>query len=129
MTHHAPGWDEFCREFARRFAEHGYIAVVPNLFEQSGQGTPDDVAAAARGAGGVSDTSVIADGQAALDLIKSMPTSNGKVGVIGTCSGGRHALLVGTRVPGFGAIADLWGANVVVTPDRLTPSSRRQSST
>jgi carboxymethylenebutenolidase len=122
MTHHAPGWDEFYREFARRFAEHGYIAVVPNLFERFGQGTPDDVAAAARGAGGVSDASVIGDSQAALELIKALPISNGKVGVIGTCSGGRHALLVASKVPGFGAIADLWGASVVVTPDRLTPN-------
>src|SRR5262252_3706041 len=121
MTHHLPGWDEYYREFARRFAEHGYIAIVPNLFEQFGHGTPDDVAAAARGAGGVSDASVIGDSKAALDLVKAMPSSNGKVGVIGTCSGGRHALLVGIKVPGFDAIASLWGANVVVPPDRLTP--------
>src|SRR5262245_20987210 len=121
MTHHAPGWDEYYREFARRFAEHGYIAIVPNLYEQFGQGTPDEVAAAARAGGGVSDASVIGDAQAALELVKSMPSSNGKVGVIGTCSGGRHALLVGTKVPGFGAIADLWGAGVVTPPERLTP--------
>src|SRR6266545_1544446 len=84
MTHHAPGWDEFYREFARRFAEHGYITVVPNLYERFGQGTPDDVAAAARAAGGVSDASVIGDASAALDLVRSQPSSNGKVGVIGT---------------------------------------------
>ena len=121
MTHHAPGWDEFYREFARRFAEHGFIVAVPNLFERFGQGTPEDVAAAARGAGGVPDASVIGDSQAALNLITAMPSSNGKVGVIGTCSGGRHALLVASRVPGFAAIADLWGANVVQPPERLTP--------
>jgi carboxymethylenebutenolidase len=121
MMHHAPGWDEFYREFARRFAAHGYIAIVPNLYEQFGQGTPDEVAAAARAAGGVSDASVIGDAQAALEQVKSMPSSNGKVAVIGSCSAGRHAVLVGTKVPGFGAIADLWGAGVVVPPDRLTP--------
>jgi carboxymethylenebutenolidase len=53
--------------------------------------------------------------------IKSQPVSNGKVGVIGTCSGGRHALLVASSVLGFNAVADLWGGNVVVPPDRLTP--------
>ena len=121
MTHHLPGWDEFYREFARRFAEHGFIAIVPNLYEQFGHGTPDDVAAAARGAGGISDASVMADAEAALNVVKAMPSSNGKVGVIGTCSGGRHALLVASRVPGFSAVADLWGANVVVPPERLTP--------
>src|SRR5919198_2813988 len=66
LTHHAPGWDEFYREFARRFAEHGFIAIVPNLFEAFGHGTPDDVAAAARGTSCVSDDSVVADGDAAL---------------------------------------------------------------
>jgi carboxymethylenebutenolidase len=122
LTHHAPGCDEFYREFARRFAEHGYIALVPNLYERFGHGTPDDVAAAVRGGGGLSDASVIADAQAALGWITSHPTSNGKVGVIGTCSGGRHALLVASQVPGFSAIADLWGGNVIVPADRLTPN-------
>jgi carboxymethylenebutenolidase len=121
MTHHAPGWDEFYREFARRFAEHGYIAVVPNLYERFGHGTPDDVAAAARAAGGVSDESVKGDAGEAMKWINAQPFSNGKVGVIGTCSGGRHALLVASSVPGFNAVADLWGGNVVVSPDRLTP--------
>ena len=122
LTHHAPGWDEFYREFARRFAEHGYIAMVPNLYERFGHGTPDDVAAAVRAGGGLSDDSVVADAEAALGWITAHPTSNGKVGVIGTCSGGRHALLVASRVAGFSAVADLWGGNVVVPPDRLTPN-------
>src|SRR5687767_761898 len=54
-------------------AEHGYIAIVPNLFERFGHGTRDDVAAAVRGAGGLSDASVIADGEAALGWVKSHP--------------------------------------------------------
>ena len=29
LVHHAPGWDEFYREFSRRFAEHGFIAICP----------------------------------------------------------------------------------------------------
>jgi carboxymethylenebutenolidase len=119
LMHHAPGWDEYYREFARRFAEHGYIAIVPNLYDRFGQGTPDDVAAAVRGAGGVSDDSVVADGEAALKWVLNQPTSNGKVGVIGTCSGGRHAVLTASRVAGFGAVADLWGGGVVAAPDQL----------
>ena len=120
LIHHAPGWDEFYREFARRFAEHGYIAIVPNLFERFGHGTPDDVAAAQRGAGGVTDASVVADAEAALNWIRSEPSSNGKVGIIGTCSGGRHAVLAASRIPAFNAVADLWGGNVVMPQDRLT---------
>ena len=119
LTHHPPGWDEFYREFARRFAEHGFIAIVPNLFERYGHGTPDDVAARVRGEGGVADDSVVADAEVAMNWLKSQPTSNGKVGVIGTCGGGRWAVLVASRVPGFGAEADLWGGGIVASPDQL----------
>jgi carboxymethylenebutenolidase len=131
LIHHAPGWDEFYREFARRFTEHGFIAIVPNLYERFGHGTPDDVAASVRGAGGLSDASVIADAEGARDWITSHPTSNGKVGIIGTCSGGRHAVLVASSSPGWGAVADLWGGGVVggqpselrpVAPIDLTPN-------
>jgi carboxymethylenebutenolidase len=119
LVHHLPGWDEFYREFARRFAEHGYIAISPNLYERFGHGTPDDVAAAVRAAGGVSDDSVVGDAQAALSWVRSHPTSNAKVGIIGTCSGGRHAVLVASRTQGFDAVADLWGGGVVAAPDQL----------
>src|SRR5436309_2024912 len=53
LVHHLPGWDEFYRETARRFAQHGYVTICPNLYSRFGEGTPDDVAARARGAGGV----------------------------------------------------------------------------
>jgi carboxymethylenebutenolidase len=121
LLHHAPGWDEFQREMARRFAFHGFVTVLPNLFEAGGAGTPDEAAARVRADGGVADDSVVTDAQSSLDWIKSQPFSNGKVGVIGMCSAGRHALLAAARATGFSAVADLWGADVVATPDRLTP--------
>ena len=116
---HMPGWDEITREFARRFAHHGFIALSPNIFERYGQGAPDDVAAAARGAGGLEDASVIADSEAAMQAIKRLPNSNGKVGIAGPCSGGRHAFLVSCSVSGFDATVDLWGGRVVMAPDAL----------
>ncbi|MBA2449339.1 MAG: dienelactone hydrolase family protein, partial [Chloroflexi bacterium] len=70
LMHHPPGWDDFYREFSRRFAEHGYIAICPNLFERFGHGTPDDVAARVRSEGGVADDSVVADAEAALAWVK-----------------------------------------------------------
>ena len=50
--------------------------------------------------------------------LKSLPTSNGKVGIIGGCSGGRHAFLVACRVKGFSAVVDCWGGGVISS--RLT---------
>jgi len=43
------------REVTRKFAYHGYAALSPNLYARAGHGTPEDVAAAVRGTGGVPD--------------------------------------------------------------------------
>jgi carboxymethylenebutenolidase len=119
-VHHMPGWDEFYREFSERLARHGYTVICPNLYDRFGHGTPDDVAARVRSQGGVSDESVVADCAAALNWLKSRPTSNDKAGIIGTCSGGRHALLTASLTPGFDAVADLWGGGVIMAKEDLS---------
>src|SRR6266511_5751070 len=107
LIHHMPGWDEIYQEFARRLANHGYSVICPDLYCRAGHGTPDDVAAAVRADGGVSDDQVLADCTAAMRWLKSLPTSNGKVGIMGTCSGGRHTVMVIGRTDGFDAAVDL----------------------
>jgi carboxymethylenebutenolidase len=119
LVHHLPGWDEFYQEFAERLARHGYQVIAPDLYCRAGHGTPDDVAAKVRSQGGVSDDQVVADLAAARSWLLSRPTSNGKVGIMGSCSGGRHAVLTASRVPGFDALVDLWGGAVVAPPDQL----------
>ncbi|HVB05317.1 MAG TPA: dienelactone hydrolase family protein [Acidimicrobiales bacterium] len=120
LIHHMPGWDEFYQEFAERLARHGYDVICPDLYCRYGHGTPDDVTALVRAEGGPRDASVIADCAAALEWLKAQPESNGKVGVIGSCSGGRHAFLVATNVPGFDAVVELWGGNIIMAPEALT---------
>ena len=122
VVHHLPGWDEFYREFSDRLARHGYTVICPDLYGRFGHGAPDDVAATVRSQGGVADDSVVADCAAALALLKALPSSNGQVGIIGSCSGGRHALLAASRVPGFAAVVDLWGGGVVAAQEELSPS-------
>ena len=87
LIHHAPGWDEWYREAARRFAHHGYATISPNLFHREGQGTPEDVGAQVRAGGGVPDAQVLGDVQGSMQYLKSLPYMNGKVGIFGTCSG------------------------------------------
>jgi carboxymethylenebutenolidase len=120
LLHHMPGWDELYKEMTRKFAHHGYAAIAPDLYCRSGHGEPEDVAAMVRGAGGVHDDQVVADAAAAAAFLRSLPTSNGKVGVIGSCSGGRHAYLAATRSDAFNAVVDLWGGGVVAPADQLT---------
>jgi carboxymethylenebutenolidase len=121
-VHHMPGWDEFFREFSDRLARHGYTVICPDLYCRYGHGTPDDIAAKVRGEGGVPDDSVVADCAAAREWLVAQPDSNGKTGITGTCSGGRHALLTASRTTGFNAVADLWGGGVVMNPEDLSPA-------
>jgi len=122
LIHHMPGWDEFYQEFAERVARHGYEVICPDLYCRYGHGSPDDVTAKVRSEGGIPDDSVVADGQAAREWLRSQPTSNGRVGIMGTCSGGRHAVLVASRVPGFDGVVDLWGGGVVAAAADATPA-------
>ena len=122
LIHHLPGWDELYREFARRFAHQGFVVICPDLFARFGQGSPDDIASAARGEGGVSDDSVLGDCEAARDYLKALPYTNGKVGIIGSCSGGRHTFMVACRADGFDAAVELWGGRVVMGADDLSPA-------
>jgi carboxymethylenebutenolidase len=122
VVHHLPGWDEFNQEFCERLARHGHIVICPDLYCRIGHGTPDDVAAKVRAQGGVHDDSVVSDGAAALEWVRAEPACSGKVGIIGSCSGGRHATLVASRVSGFSAVVDLWGGGVVMNPDQATPA-------
>ncbi|HTX85576.1 MAG TPA: dienelactone hydrolase family protein [Streptosporangiaceae bacterium] len=121
-VHHMPGWDEFFREFSDRLARHGYTVICPNLYDRFGQGSPDDIAAKVRGEGGVPDDSVVADCAAAREWLLAQPTSNGKTGIIGTCSGGRHSLLTACRTTGWNAVGDLWGGGVIMSAEELSPA-------
>ena len=123
LIHHAPGWDEWYREATRRFAHHGYLAISPNLYYRFGHGSPEDVAAKVRAAGGIDDDQAVDDAAGARDFVSSLPTCNGKVGVFGTCSGGRHAFLAACRSKGYSAAVECWGGRVVMTPQELTPKT------
>lgn len=120
IIHHMPGWDEWYREATRKFAYYGYASLSPNLYFRSGHGTPEDVAAKVRAEGGVADDQVMGDLEGAMNYLRSQPYSNGKVGVFGTCSGGRQAFLAGCRIDGFDAVVDCWGGRVVMSEADLT---------
>jgi carboxymethylenebutenolidase len=122
VIHHMPGWDEWYREATRRFAHMGYAALSPNLYFRAGHGTPEDVAAKVRSAGGVPDDQVMGDLEGAMHYLRSLPTVNGKVGVFGTCSGGRQAFLAACRIPGFDAVVECWGGRVVMAEHELSPN-------
>jgi carboxymethylenebutenolidase len=118
--HHFPGWDEWSKEAARKLAYHGYATIEPDLYCRVGHGSPSDIAGQVRELGGMPDDQVVGDVGGAARFLRSQAYSNGKVGVIGTCSGGRHTFLAACRTDEFDAAVDLWGGGVVVAPEDLT---------
>ena len=72
-----------------------------------------------RADGGVADDQVVDDLVGAMNYLRSMPYHNGKVGIWGTCSGGRHAFLTACRAQGFDAAVECWGGRVVAGKDDL----------
>ncbi len=116
VIHHMPGYDRATKEIVRRFAELGYDAICPNLYWREAPGAaPDDAAATARAQGGVPDARLIGDVAGAAAYLRSLPTSHGRVGVIGYCSGGRQSVLAACNVD-LDAAVDCYGAFVIGTP-------------
>jgi carboxymethylenebutenolidase len=104
----------------RRFGVMGYNAVCPNLYTRIAPGaTHDDAAAAARAQGGVADEQVVGDVAGAAAYLRALSNSNGRVGVIGHCSGGRHAFLVSTELALDAAVVCYGGLIVGETPPQL----------
>ena len=115
VIHHILGYDPATQEIARRFAALGYNAVMPNLYHRDAPGAAwDDAAAAGRAKGGVPDDRLVADVKASAEYLRALPNSNGRIGVIGHCSGGRQSVLSGIELD-VDAVVDCYGAFVVGT--------------
>jgi carboxymethylenebutenolidase len=121
VIHHLPGYDRATKEMVRRFAELGYDAICPNLYSREAPGAaPDDAAATVRAQGGVPDERLVADVGVAAAYLRALSTSNAKVGVIGHCSGGRHAVLAACHLD-LDAAVDCYGAFVTGEPPQGYP--------
>jgi len=121
VLHHMPGYDRATKEIVRTFAVYGYAALMPNLHHRYAPGAKaSDAAAAARDAGGVPDDQCLGDVQGALDVLRARNESNGKVGLIGYCSGGRQTFMAACTLAADAAV-DCYGGRTDIT---LAPKLR-----
>src|SRR6266849_831149 len=77
---------------------------------------------------GLVDAQLARDFNAAADFVRAQPGSNGKVGCVGFCVGGRWTLLFACSSDKVNAAVDCWGGFInratpeaVTTPERPTP--------
>jgi len=123
VLHHMPGYDRASKEIVRTFGLYGYAALMPNLHHRYAPGAKSsDAAAAARDAGGVPDEQCRGDAQGAIDVLRTRPEANGKVGVIGYCSGGRQTFMVACTLD-VDAAVDCYGgrADIDLAPNLRCP--------
>ncbi len=112
IAFHVGGMDEFDKVMADRFAEAGYVAVVPDLFHR----LSEEVMAGPRldRLGHLSDPDIIADMNAAVDFLQGNPAiDNERIGVTGFCMGGRIAWLMAAVNPVFKATVPFYGGNIM----------------
>jgi carboxymethylenebutenolidase len=121
VVHHMPGWDEPTIEITRRFAQHGYTAVCPNLHFREGKGTPEANSASVRQAGGMPDDRTMGDVEGAIRYLRALRELNGKVGIIGYCSGGRQVYLAACTLKGIDAAVACYPGGVGAGNAGLTP--------
>lgn len=97
------------RDTARRFAEHGFLALVPDLFWRtdpgpfSRQNEAEKARAFARNKAFDRDAGV-RDLTAVRDYALGLPESNGRWALVGYCFGGRYTLIAGADL-GADAVA------------------------
>ncbi len=123
VIHHMPGYDDATKAMVRSFAAAGYSALCPNLHYREAPGaSPTDASAAVRAGGGVPDERLVGDVEGAVYHLRALETSNGKIGVIGHCSGGRQAFLAACSLT-IDAAVDCYGAFVVNDPSPGMPAA------
>ena len=112
VVHGNRGLNAHIEDVSRRLAKEGFMALGVDFLSPLG-GTPAPELNSERRASDLDPQETVADALAAANWLRSLPTSNGKVGVTGFCWGGgvanRLAVadpLLSAAVPYYGAVPD-----------------------
>ncbi|HEY4996398.1 MAG TPA: dienelactone hydrolase family protein [Solirubrobacteraceae bacterium] len=129
VIHEAGGLGDHIRDVVNRFANLGYAALGVDLYTREGGPPPlGDMEVVMKRLFAMSDATALGDLEGAIDLLRARPDSNGKVGCIGFCMGGRFALLLACTSDRLDAVVDCWGGFIDranfeerASPERPTP--------
>ena len=133
VIHEAGGLGGHIRDVVNRFANLGYVALGVDLYTREGGPPPmEDMVVVMQRLFAIPDARVLADLEAAADLLRSRNDVSGRVGCIGFCMGGRYTLLFATSSDRLDAAVDCWGGFIhrstldeVSTETRPTPPLER----
>ena len=109
------GLNDHIQDATRRFADAGYVAVAPELFHRAGGGTApyDDFAQVMPLYEGLdSDEPLLHDVDSARARLHDEGFTDGRIGIVGFCFGGRVSMLAALERP-FGAGVGFYGGGIV----------------
>ena len=118
MDHH--------KDIAVRFAGRGFLAIAPDLYTREGTPEPENVLAtlfASPDSRAMDDL----DGAARVPEVAGA-FSNGKVGIIGFCSGGRYTLMMACQSSNIDAAVDSAGGHIADIGDHRNCAPRTPST-
>lgn len=123
LIHDIFGVSDHARDVARRFANVGFVTLVPDCFARIDLGT-DETQVRSR-AGQLDDRLTVRDLEGAVALLRGLAYSSGKIGTVGFCMGGRSALLFASSSDKVNATIDCWGGGTSsdspITPQHPVP--------
>jgi carboxymethylenebutenolidase len=108
------GVNHHIRTVCDRFAEQGYVAVAPAIFDRIERNfqssySPEEVAIARKFVANPDWAAMLRDTQAAIESVKNV----GPVGIIGFCLGGSVAYAAATKLTGLSAAIGYYGGAIV----------------
>ena len=123
VIHEIFGLSDWARSVTDQLAEHGYIAIAPDLLSgagPSGGGTSEfpSVDAVVKAISKLPPDQITADLNAVADYVARLPSCNGVVSVAGFCWGGGQAFRYATNSPKLGAAFVFYGPGPV-QPDAV----------
>lgn len=108
VIHENRGLNAHIADVSRRIALEGFIALAPDALSPVG-GTPEDEKKAIELIGKLDLPATIKNFVAAVQYLKTTPTTTGKIGVVGFCWGGAMANQVAVHSPDVQAAVPYYG--------------------
>ncbi len=127
------GVNTYIRAVTERIASLGYVAIAPALFHRLAPGfdvgyTPTELELGRNHAQNTRAPELLADIQAAIDYLKTLPQVKPNFGCIGFCFGGHVAYLAAT-LPDLEVTASFYGRGITsFTPGGIEPTVSQTGS-
>ncbi len=111
VIHEIFGLNDHIKDVACRLAQAGYTALAPDLFTREGSppSPSEGFGPLMQFVGKIPDSQIMDDLKAGMRYLRGRPDSNGKVGVVGFCWGGRISMLLDANAPDLNAAVAYYG--------------------